>query len=185
MRTALNLLFWGHFLVVLRIDIGIDILPDPLGYFLIALGSYRLQKSYPLAKKAGALATAMIFISLPTVFVDVGKAVAFGWSTYSIALLFLKLILVYFIFAILKSIVKDYDNEALIKRAHSVSTIYISLNLVLLAFLSFSMNVSGDFWNIISITLVVAVLIMEVIFLVLIRAVRRTKPSIAIFDNDD
>lgn len=185
MKTALNLLFWGYFLVFLRFEIVIDILPDPLGYFLIALGSYQLHKSYPVAKRAGILATMMIFISLPTVFVDVGKAVAFGWSTYAIALLFLKLMLVYFLFSILKGIAKDFGEKALIERTNKVYTFYITLNLILLAFTSFSMNVSGDFWVSIGFILMISSLIMEIIFLVLIRAIRRSEPTRTAIDKHE
>jgi len=185
MKTALNLLFWGYFLVFLRFEIVIDILPDPLGYFLIASGSYRLHKSYPVAKRAGILATTMIFISLPTVFVDVGKAVDFGWGTYAIALLFLKLMLVYFIFSILKGIAKDFGEKALIERTNKVYTFYITLNLILLAFTSFSMNLSGHFWDSVGFILMIVGLIMEIIFLVLIRTIRRAKPSETVFDQHE
>lgn len=174
MKTALNLLFWGYFLVFLRFEIVIDILPDPLGYLLIALGCFKLQDKYPIAKNVGVLSIIMILISVPTIFLNVHEAVDFGWAIYSSVLLVLQLIVVYLLFSILKSIVKDYDNEALIKRTHSVSTIYISLNLFILAFLSFSMNVSGSFWEVISVVLLVAGFIMEIVFLVLIRNIRRT-----------
>ena len=182
MKTALNLLFWGYFLVLLRFEIVIDVLPDPLGYFLIALGSYRLHKSYPVANRAGNLATMMIFISLPTVFVDVGKAVDFGWSTYAIALLFLKLMLVYFLFLILKCIAKDFGEKSLIERTNKVYTLYINLNLIMLAFTSFSMNLSVHFWDSVGFILMIVSLIMEIIFLVLIRTIRRANLSKTVFD---
>jgi len=185
MKTSLNLLFWGYFLVFLRFEIVIDILPDPLGYFLIALGSYQLSTSYPVAKRAGILATTMIFISLPTVFINVGEAGVFGWSTYAMALMILKLMLVYFLFSILKAIVKDYGEKALIERTNKVYTFYITLNLILLAFTSFSMNLSGYFWDSVGFILMIAGLIMEIIFLVLIRAIRRADSSKVVSDKPE
>ena len=125
----------------------------------------------------------MIFIAIPTFFVDVGKVVGFGWGTYSIALMILKLILVYFVFSILKEIARSYDNEALSKRTHNVFTTYMSVNLILFAFLSFSMNIPENPISTFSFILMIASFIMEIIFLVLIRAIRRGKPSKAIFDK--
>jgi hypothetical protein len=176
MKSALNLVFWGYLLVLLRFEIGIDLLPDPVGYFLIALGCFGLREHYPIAQKAGNLAVGMIFTSIPTVFVNLDEVSSFGWGTYTIVLLFLKLILAYFIFLILKSIVKDYNHPALIDRTNTVYTFYITLNLLSLAFTSFSMNVSGNIFLVVGGMLIFTTFIMEIIFLVLIRAIRKAEP---------
>lgn len=177
MKTAVNLLFWGYLLVFLRFEVIIDVLPDPLGYLLIALGCFKLQNKYPIAQEAGILSISMIFISIPTFFLNTGETIGLGWEIYSIVFAVLKLIVVYFLFSILNSIVEDYDHQALIKRTHSVFTIYITLNLVFLAFFSFSMNVSGSAWETITIILMVAVFIFEIIFLILIKAIQRVEPT--------
>lgn len=176
MKSALNLVFWGYLLVLLRFEIGIDLLPDPVGYFLIALGCFGLREHYPIAQKAGNLAVGMIFISIPTVFINLDEVSSLGWGAYTIALLFLKLILAYFLFLILKTIVEDYDHAALINRTNTVYTFYITLNLLSLAFTSFSMNVSGDFWVVVGGVLILAPFIMEIVFLVLIRSIRKAEP---------
>ena len=176
MKSSLNLVFWGYLFVLLRFEIGIDILPDPVGYFLIALGCFGLREHYPIAQKAGMLAVGMIFVSIPTVFVNLIEVSSFGWGVYAIVLLFLKLILAYFLFLILKSIVADYDHTALIHRTNTVYTFYITLNLLSLAFTSFSMNVSGQFWVVFGGLLIIATFIMEIVFLFLIRAIRKAVP---------
>ena len=124
MKSALNLVFWGYLLVLLRFEllIEIDILPDPVGYFLIALGCFGLLEHYPIAQKTGLLAVGMIFVSIPTTFVNLDGVSSLGWGIYTAALLFSKLILTYFLFLILKSIVKDYNHAALINRTNTVYT---------------------------------------------------------------
>ena len=75
MKSALNLVFWGYLLVLLRFEIliEIDILLDPVGYLLIALGCFGLREHYPIAQKAGVMAVGMIFVSIPTVFVNLNE----------------------------------------------------------------------------------------------------------------
>ena len=177
MKSALNLIFWGFLFVIVRIDIEIDLLPNPIGYLLIASGCIKLQAKFPIVRRAGTLSTIMIFISIPTIFVNVDQAIGFGWHIYSIALLMLNLILVYFIFTVLKVIVNNYNNYALSNRTHNLFTVYMSLNLILLAFLSFSVNVPEDISLTISFILAIATLIMNIVFLVLIRAIRRASDS--------
>ena len=176
MKSALNLVFWGYLFVLLRFEIGIDILPDPVGYFLITLGCFGLREHYPIAQKAGMLAIGMSFASIPTVFINLDEVNTFGWSTYTTVLLFSKLILAYFLFLILKAIVIDYNHTALIDRTNTVYTFYITLNLLSLAFISFSMNVSGDFWYVFDGLLLFATFFTEIVFLVLIRKIRTSEP---------
>ena len=176
MKSALNLVFWGYLFVLLRFEIGIDILPDPVGYFLIALGCFGLREHFPIAQKAGVLAVGMIFVSIPTVFVNLIEVSSFGWGAYAIVLLFLKLIHAYFLFLILKTITKEYNHTALMDRTNTVYTFYITLNLLSLAFTSFSMNVSGSFWVVFGGLLIFATFIMEIVFLVLIRSIRKAEP---------
>lgn len=173
MKTALLLIFWGYLFVLLRFEVVIDLLPDPLGYLLIALGCFKLLNQFPIAKNAAYFSVIMIFISLPTLFLSAYEVADLGWTVYSSALLTLQLILVYFLFSILKVIAKNDNNEALIKKTQRTSTIYIALNLVILAFSSFSMNVSGIFWEVTSLVLLVAGLTMEIVFLILVWNIRR------------
>ena len=91
MKSALNLVFWGYLLALLRLEIGIDILPDPVGYFLIALGCFGLREHYPIAQKAGILAVGMIFMSIPTVFINLDEVSSLGWGAYTIAITLLKI----------------------------------------------------------------------------------------------
>ena len=70
MNKALRYLFWGYLFIFLGINIGIDWLPDPVGYYLIYAGCFMLIDTYPHAKKAGNLSAIGIAISIPAVFID-------------------------------------------------------------------------------------------------------------------
>lgn len=177
MKKAVNLLFWGYLFVLVRIEFGIDILPEPLGYFIIATGCTRLGKKYPAGQKAWAFATAMIFISFPTIFVNVHEQTHILLNAYSILLMMLQLIVVYFIFRLLKEIAADYEDSLLMKRTNRTFTIYMITHLIYLAASTFSPNLSGDTWMLFILSLMFISLIMDVVFLILVRAVRRKVPE--------
>ncbi len=61
-----------------------------------------LIKKYPHAKKAGIVAGLGIVISFPAVFVNLSAPNLGIWEVYSLALLVLKLIVAYFLFAVLE-----------------------------------------------------------------------------------
>lgn len=173
MAQALNLLFWGHLFVALRIDFGVDLLPDPLGYLFIAIGCFKLQDHFSIAQRAGIFSVIMIFVSLPTFFIDVHKITGLGWETYALILMGLHLVLTYFTFLILKDITKNYDTT-MIERTQRNFILYISTHLIQLAFITFSMNIPENISLAIGLTLAIIVFIMTISFLILIRAIRRT-----------
>ena len=177
MKTAINFLFWGYFLIVFNLDIGIDLLPDPLGYILIATGCSKLQTQYPVAQKAWIFSTLMIFVSFPTVFVNIGETTSLGWNIYSIALMILKLIVVFFLFSVLLGIANEYGESGLLNRTNRVYSLFISLNLLFLTALSFAINMPEVVGGTIMIVLIIATLIMEFVFLALLRAIRRAIPN--------
>lgn len=184
MDKALRYMFWGYLFIFFRIHFGFDWLADPVGYYLIYAGCFMLIDKYPHAKKAGIVAGLGIVISFPAIFVNLSAPDLGIWEIYSLALLVLKLIVAYFLFAVLKSIVNDYANQALIKRTKSVYTFYISIHLSVLLLLSFSMNVAeghgGDF----IIMLTIGIIIMDITFLLLLAAIRRVKPRQTAHAND-
>jgi len=173
LAQALTLLFWGYLFVALRIDIGVDLLPDFLGYLFVAIGCLKLQDKFPMARKAGIFSIVLIFFSIPTFFIDIYKISGFEWQAYSITLMAIHLILVYFTFNFLIDIVKS-DYPTITTRTKRNFSLYISIHLIQLAFLSFSINIPGNISLTIGLILTVATLIMTISFLVLIRAIRKT-----------
>ena len=173
MNKALQYMFWGYLFIFFRIQIGFDWLPDPVGYYFIYAGCFMLVDKYPHAKKAGIIAGLGIIISFPAVFVNLSAPDLGMWEIYAVALFVLKLIVVYFLFTVLKSIVIDYGYQVLIKRTKNVYMFYISAHLSMLMLMSFSMNIE---WGTLTFMLTMWILVIDIMFLLLVAAIRRTKP---------
>ncbi|MFS0576836.1 hypothetical protein AB1K83_14450 [Sporosarcina sp. 179-K 3D1 HS] len=180
-KKAMRTLFWGYLFIFFRVQIGIDWLADPIGYILIASACFKLSESYPVAKKAGIWATIGIFISLPGVFVNLSESQVGLWELYAYGLLVLKTIVAYYLFTALISIVKTFDNTSLLNRTNTVFKFHIGTHLAVLALGSFSMNVNGDYWVTATIFLGLLLIVMDIAFLLLVGAVRRTAPLRPVF----
>lgn len=69
MRKHYSQVIWGFVLVFVNINIGFfDILPDFIGYALVAAGLDGLGKECPYFRKGAAPAVIMLFVSLITIF---------------------------------------------------------------------------------------------------------------------
>lgn len=176
MNKALRYLFWGYLFIFFRIQIGIDWFADPLGYLLIASGCLLIIKQYPQAKSARIVALIGAVITIPAVFVDLSAPNLGMWEFYSVSLFFLKLIVAYFLFDVLKIIVADYGNQRLIQRTKNVYTFYITIHLASLFLMSFSMNMPEYPWATFVVALAIGGLIMDIAFLLLLGAIRRGEP---------
>ena len=107
MNKALRYLFCGYLFVFFRIQIGIEWFADPIGYLLIPSGCLLLIERYPQAKKARMAAMIGAVISIPAVFINLSLPYLGMWEIYSIALAILKLIVAYFLFAVLDMLIKS------------------------------------------------------------------------------
>ncbi|MCM3651395.1 hypothetical protein [Metabacillus litoralis] len=123
MNQAFNRIFWGYLFVLIEIHIiVIDILADPVGYYLIFSGITMLLKNFPIAHKARKLSFALIFISIPSVFIQQNAGInqleqlsfLSGWSLYMIVLDLVKLILVFYIFQLIMTIVHKHADDGLL-----------------------------------------------------------------------
>jgi hypothetical protein len=178
MKENFSMLFWGFFLILIEIHIiGVDLLPDPLGYLLIFLGIKGISKNTSVGKKAQALAIGLIFMALPTIFIyQNGKANEFGqnlpldgWTIYMNALGLLKISLIFYIFKIMLTIVNERSDQALLKRTTTTFHFYIVIMLCNYFLQSFTMNVGTNMLLGINSIMIVSSMIVEIIFLVLLR----------------
>lgn len=177
MNKALQMMFWGYLFVFFRIHFGFDLLADPIGYYLLFAGSAKLIDKYPHAQKVKFTSGLGIFISFPSIFINLSENHLIGWEMYSFALLISKLIVAYFLFAVLKSIVHDYSDRELINRTNYLFNFYVGIHLLTLFLSSFAMNVPEGLWMTAPLILGIGVVIMDIAFLLLIRAIRRQEPA--------
>lgn len=175
MKNALNLIFWGYIIALLRIDIGIDVLPDPIGYIMIAIGCHKLYKSFTTAKKPQVIAIILIFISIPTLIVDVYQVTTLGWLSYAFVLAIIQLILVYYLFGLFKAMAQT--NRVLTQRTNNTFVTYMIVNFLVLLQMSYSMNLPDNSFQTFYILIILCALIMEIAFLVLISIIKRDVPE--------
>ncbi|MFC5605121.1 hypothetical protein [Sporosarcina koreensis] len=179
MNKALRYMFWGYLFIFFRLHVMIDLLMDPVGYYLIYAGCSRLVDVFPKAKKAMIVGFIGMLVSVPSVFVNLSDpALSTGWTTYALLLSAFKLITAYYLFVLLQDVVKVVGDQALQNRTNTTFTFFAAIHLITLAIMSFSMNMPGNDSD--AITLLVfgiAVVIMDILFLLLIGAIRRVSPK--------
>ncbi|KAB8125840.1 hypothetical protein F9U64_21540 [Gracilibacillus oryzae] len=175
MKDAFSKMFWGYILVLIEIHLFvIDILADPVGYFLIYLGINHLVNEFPIGHKAKNLAIVLILLSIPTVFVvniDAfsSEPVLSRWSIYGTVLSLLKLILIFYIFQLMMEIANSSSDPYLIGRTEKTFLTYIIIMALISISQPFTMNFSMDVHTTYVILTIVISLIMEVVLLVLLR----------------
>ena len=184
MNQAFNRLFWGYLFVLFEIHIiVIDILADPVGYYFIFSGITMLFKDFLIAHKARKLSFSLIFLSIPSVFIqqNVGtnqlEQLPFlsGLSLYTTVLDLVNFILVFYIFQLIMTIVHQHVDGELIRRSSRTFSLYIIVKLLATIASPFAMNLSGDglLW-IVLITIFISFII-EIVFLVLLWSLRKVR----------
>ncbi|SEN63964.1 hypothetical protein SAMN05192533_11671 [Mesobacillus persicus] len=145
-------IFWGFIFIFLEIHIiAIDILPDPVGYYLILSGLNLMKSRYHLNVKANYVATLLVLVSIPTVFLQnnaidqLGSAsLITGWSIYMSVIGVLNLVLAYFIFRVMISIATNRGDDHLLRRTTNTFKAYMIIMLLITFFESFAMNMTRD-----------------------------------------
>lgn len=178
MNKALRYMFWGYLFIFIRIDVMIDLLADPIGYYLIYAGCAKLVDAFPKAKKGMIVGLIGMFVSVPSVFVNLSDTeLPIEWSMYENLLSVLQLVVAYYLFIVLIEAAKMVGDQALQNRTQTTFNFFITIHLIALAFLSFSMNVSGDGWVAFTLITTIGALVMDILFLTLIGAIRRVSPN--------
>lgn len=178
MNSALQRFFWGYLFIFFRIHIGIDLLMDPVGYLLIYSGCKKMAVAYPQSKKPMAVALVGMVVSIPSVFVNLSEpTLAYSWSVYSIGLFIIKMVAAYYLFLLLMEIVNTLSEPALIHRTRNTFKYLIGFHLTAFALMSFYVNTSGDGWIVLNIIATIGVLLMDILFLFLLRAIRKVAPD--------
>lgn len=171
-------LFWGSLFVLLEVHLFVvDVLLDPLGYLLILIGVKGLMGESTYGKKARWLALSLVFLSIPTVFIQQNVGIGqmeqaspiTGWPIYMFLLGLLKLVLVFYLFQILLLVATTWKNEELIKGTAKTLKAYMIIMLSIHITQSFTMNVSNDVLTGYALVSLALDLIMEITFLVLLH----------------
>lgn len=178
MNQAFTKIFWGYLFIILEIHIiVIDVLAEPIGYYLIFSGIKRLLEDFPIGQKAKGLSFILIFLSLPTVFIqqNIGseQVVFSGWSVYTTILSLAKLVFVFYLFQLILAFVQRHGHERIITRASKTFKAYMFIMLLGLVASTFMINFATSSFFTIMIVVMVASFVMEIIFLMLLWSLRK------------
>ncbi|MDX5474039.1 MAG: hypothetical protein LPK00_00760 [Bacillaceae bacterium] len=169
-------LFWGFLLVFLEIHIVIDILPDPIGYFMIFSALVLLLKIIPdskAGKHAKRWAQALIILSIPTFFISQNEINQLGnipnlWGSYTFFLGLLKIVLMFYVFQLMIQLASHVRADQLQNKTNSFMKVYL-VSIIFISFLeTFSINMISDIFTGIMVFSIVILLILEIYFLVLL-----------------
>ena len=170
MRSHFSQLFWGLLLVILDFNInGFDLLPDGLGYLIVAAGCSGLSMLSPRFSKARTLCFISAALWLIGFAIQGDIAIVYGLAT--------TLVNCAFIWQLLGGIgefAMDRGRSDLAERAHNRRLAYVAV-MIGTTLLAFMINGSRDAGSLV-VVLVVSMLILMVMILHLIH---RTKVELA------
>jgi len=170
-RRELRRLGWG--LVIAMIDIRVwffDLLPDIIGYIMIVSALQHLSSSQPVFKKAKYIAIVLIILSIPVFFTQTNvtitefSSIPLTVHLYSQLLLILHILMVYWIFNGLIGMLKQEGPILLLDAAVSRRNTYLVLNLAMVIFYPFLLNVEES-WSMLIIVFGILSFIMELLFI--------------------
>ncbi len=134
-----NLIFWGMiFMFSPRIQ-GFDVLPDAIGFILIAVGLSGLTHLNPRFEKAGRLSLVLLPLSLLTLYQRPNEENLYNITTWygiisvlSIFILILYLLLYYYICTGIAEAAEAQNKRELVEDAYGAWKRYFSFNLALI-----------------------------------------------------
>jgi hypothetical protein len=178
MRKGFKQLIIGFILILLEIHIFVDFLPDPLGYFLIFSGIVKLERKKESTHPAGRMAILLMLVSIPTFFISQQSlnqptGGMEWWGYYGTILSILKIILVYFIFQLIRNVVQTLHSVELAKRTESMYRWYMGVMLIVTFIQPFLINFSGNGNGVLIIVLIASALIIEIVFLFFLRSIQK------------
>lgn len=182
-RQGFKYMITGFLFILLDIHAFIDVLPDPVGYLLIGLGTLKIVANGKNAKKAEITAYILMIFSIPTL-VFSGEVLqqmqtdSTGWQLYGFVLSMGHLILMYFVFLMLLHEVEYLNDEETVQlRVHKMMRFYMAITLSSAFIQPFLMNVNQDIQLVVGIPLIVVTLIAQIIFIAHLRGLQKTFPK--------
>lgn len=181
MASAFRKMFWGYLFIFLEIHIVIDLLADPIGYWMIYSGISMIAKDSLSAKKPKIISQALIWFSIPTVVIQgeigqqaLGLPVAVsGWTVYFSSLHLFNIILVFYLCKFLIEFSNEQSRSELSKSTANTMRAYIMVMLFAELYSSFAMNLHETGMANMIFLFVIASLIMHIVFLSLLHRYRK------------
>ncbi|WP_096154270.1 MULTISPECIES: hypothetical protein [Bacillus] len=169
-------LFWGFLFVFLEIHIFIDILPDPVGYFLIFSGLSSLLIKIPdsrVGKMAIKCSLALVILSMPSFFISQNAINQLGniptiWGSYTFFIGLLNIVLMFYVFQFMIVLAKNIGAEQISNKTKIFMKVYLVIFLLLTFVGTFAINMYYyTFIGVMVFSFIIS-LILEIYFLVLL-----------------
>ena len=179
MRDAFKYILTGYILIFLDIHLIIDILPDPIGYFMILRGTRKIEFNESGMHPTRIVATLLLFLSMPSVLINpqfFQNQVPEWWGMYTSAMGVLDLILVYFLFQLIKKVVELLHSPELTIRTENTYKGYMVVMLIILLIQPFVINMSEQTATGFTIFISLAGIITQITFLVFLRTLQKQFP---------
>lgn len=173
MNKALILMFWGYLFVFFRLQIVVDVLAAPIGYYLIYSGARLMAQQFPFAKKVEVVAFIGMLISVPGVFVNLSEVTSGGWMIYAEVLFVWKVIVVYYLFGTWLSAFQGVGFARVRDRVRLVYVLYMVIHFTMMLLSALLLNVGGDDWTVLFVVVSVMVVLMDIVLMVLIAGLGR------------
>ncbi|OIJ14728.1 hypothetical protein BKP35_05805 [Anaerobacillus arseniciselenatis] len=175
MSKGYRLIFWGLLFILIDIRIEIfDILPDFLGYTMIASGLGYLSASETLFEKARPFAFLLVFISLPDFigyweFSYTDGTITVFPLVYHLVVVILHLFLIYFVMEATYRLAKESGDECWAQATRVRWNYYAIIHLLYLAMSSFSLNTTLDAFQLLYIIFAITIVIIEIVLIVFMK----------------
>ncbi|MDQ0351965.1 amino acid transporter [Alkalibacillus filiformis] len=170
MREAFTLILTGFLIVFFDIEFnGFNIIVDTVGYIIVAVGLSKLQAHSKYAKTALIIASSLVIISVPTIFiteVELNTTVAPTFEYYyTLTLTILQFALVIYCLLVMKQL-NELFNANFTKAINLLLSFTLILNTIVIAIIATSINVQSHTFNMVVVSFTMMALIAHIVFLV-------------------
>ncbi len=173
-----NKLFWGLIITLLDFRImGFNILPDIVGYIMIIYALTDLEKHHSDYEKAKPFAVALLIFSITDIYQTNGNILN-GFTINNSTIIFmiissitliLDTFMVYYIINPIIQLVQNSNFYELKKITKFRWKAYLVVNLIFLAIIPFTINLSEHVITWITIVLVLLMFVVKILFISLIK----------------
>lgn len=182
-------IFGGLLLVLIDIHLGqIEVLADFIGYLLVLSALNGMDGNLKGMKGARTTALIIIVLAIPQSFLGqpsgTNEGVNIGFDPLTIyhqSLGLIKLVLIFYLFYVLIDWAKKKGDEDLEERTQKLLRVYLIAHIFYYALLPFSMNLPENTAIPLFIVGIAVVIILEIMFLVLIRAFHNEQNRIELY----
>ncbi|WP_394217512.1 hypothetical protein [Halobacillus trueperi] len=187
--NSFHRIFGGLLLVLLDIHLGqIEILADFIGYLLVLSALNGMDGNLKGMKGARSTTLIISVLAIPQAFLGQPAGTAEGVNMgldfptiYYQSLGVLKLVLTFYLFQVFIDWAGKKEDDVLKERAQKLFRFYLTAHILYYALLPFSMNLPENTAIPLFIVGIAVVIILEITFLVLIRAFHKEQSRIELY----